>query len=381
MENSNTLYTKEKLFNTDLKGKQREWSISVEKHDTHSVIKTVYGSSGGKMICNEKVITKGKNIGKKNETNHYTQAVSEVNSLWTKKKDTGYLEEGEEKRINFFKPMLVSDYKDNSSHIRFPCFIQPKLDGVRAIYHNGNFFSRGTKEINTVFNIQQELKLINQKGNGILNDIYLDGELFSKELLFEQIVSLVKNVKLSEANIESEIYLEYHIFDYYDPKFPDDTFEERHSKLKQILEYNKGFVYLIKTDVVNNHEEINDNYNNYLSEGYEGLIVRNSEGPYKERVKSKDVQRVKPLLSEEFKIVSFKEGEGLEKGCIIWILETEEKKTFDARPKGTREKRKKQFIDGTGERSIGKMATIKFQNYTENNKPRFPVFVCIRDYE
>jgi len=34
-----------------------------------------------------------------------------------------------------------------------------------------------------------------------------------------------------------------------------------------------------------------------------------------------------------------------------------------------------------GEVLIGKKVTIRFQELTEKNVPRFPIVVCIRDYE
>ena len=81
----------------------------------------------------------------------------------------------------------------------------------------------------------------------------------------------------------------------------------------------------------------------------------------------------------ECRIVGFKEGEGAEVGCVIWICETEDKKQFACRPRGTREERQELFA--TGAEHVGKMLTVRYQELTDDGLLRFPVGIAIRDYE
>lgn len=67
-------------------GKAKIWSIRVFQRDLSAVIETSHGYLGGKIQVNEKVITTGKNIGKKNETTPLQQAESEARAAWIKKK-------------------------------------------------------------------------------------------------------------------------------------------------------------------------------------------------------------------------------------------------------------------------------------------------------
>ena len=68
-------------------GKAKIWSIRVfERHDG-GVIETSHGYLGGKIQVNEKVISTGKNIGKKNETTPLQLAESEARAAWIKKKE------------------------------------------------------------------------------------------------------------------------------------------------------------------------------------------------------------------------------------------------------------------------------------------------------
>ena len=65
-------------------GKTKMWSIKVTERNTGSnivgVIETTHGYIDGKKQVNEKIITEGKNIGKKNETTPLQQAINEARS-------------------------------------------------------------------------------------------------------------------------------------------------------------------------------------------------------------------------------------------------------------------------------------------------------------
>ena len=90
------------------------------------------------------------------------------------------------------------------------------------------------------------------------------------------------------------------------------------------------------------------------------------------------LQKYKEFFDTEAKIVGFKSGEGLDQNCIIWILEYQGK-TFSCRPRGTREERMEQFKNGSD--YIGKLMTVRYQELTDDGLLRFPVAICIRDYE
>ena len=85
-----TLYGKSKT------GKTQVWQIEVIKQGggpaaagggETALIRVTYGYEDGKQVVNEKEITKGKNLGKKNETTPYEQALLEAQSTWEGKID------------------------------------------------------------------------------------------------------------------------------------------------------------------------------------------------------------------------------------------------------------------------------------------------------
>ena len=78
-------------------------------------------------------------------------------------------------------------------------------------------------------------------------------------------------------------------------------------------------------------------------------------------------------------VVGVEQGVGLEDGCVIWVCQTKEGKTFHCRPRGTREDRQQLFENGKD--YVGKMLTVRYQENTDEGLPRFPVGITFRDYE
>ena len=158
-----TLYGKSKT------GKTQVWQIEVIKQDPTAVIRVSYGYEGGKQVVNDKEITKGKNLGKKNETTPYEQALLEAQSTWEGKIDAGYAEKlgnaqapslASDNAVAAHKtisPMLAQDYHKQGKKIVFPCYVQAKLDGVRSIFFNNALTSRNGKPFSGLDHIIAEL--------------------------------------------------------------------------------------------------------------------------------------------------------------------------------------------------------------------------------
>ena len=143
-------------------------------------------------------------------------------------------------------------------------------------------------------------------------------------------------------------------------KFAENLLEKLNALSTEKNDDLKGFnitVYgnLVKvpTLMARNRTEEEFLYRGMLTLGFEGSIVRNMNGLYKadsntksSYLRSMDVQKRKPLFTEEYPIEGFTEGKrGREKGALIWILrrdsEEHDDKLFNATPKNvTIEERK-----------------------------------------
>ena len=116
-----------------------------------------------------------------------------------------------------------------------------------------------------------------------------------------------------------------------------------------------------------------------LSQGYEGMMARNKNSLYKFKNRSYDLQKVKRFQDDEFKIIGGKDGSGREAGMIVFKCITNSGLEFDVRPRGSHEERTKMF--NNLDSYIGKMLTVRFQELTDDGRPRFPVGIAVRDYE
>ena len=175
--------------------------------------------------------------------------------------------------------------------------------------------------------------------------------------------------------------MKFYVFDII-PNEKDITFDDRYKKLKQLEKIIKKKrirnIIISRTEIVNNKEEVIEKHNEYVSEGYEGIMIRNKKGVYKPSKRSKDLKKYKSFIDSEYPIVGFKEGSGTDKGTVIWIVRTPEGIDFSVRPKGTHEYREELLKDANNQ--IGKLLTVKYQELSDTLVPRFPVGIVIRDY-
>jgi DNA ligase-1 len=367
------------LYAESSTGKTKVWKIKVIDRAGVGVIKTAHGYDDGKMVENERLITVGKNIGKSNETTPVEQAVREATSDWNKKKDAGYRPEEEEVAVGGAGaapaayspplPMLALDYHKRGKDITFPAYAQRKLDGVRclAISEKGLYSRLGKK----FPHLETILKEINTLPAGTI----LDGELYSDTLTFQEIVGLVKK----ETLLPKDLSKMEHIFLWVYDTIRGGTYTERKKWLDTLFEKKFKHLRQLPTDECKTVEDIAPLHAKYVEEGYEGLMLRNKAGPYKIGYRSKDLQKYKEFQDDEFEVVGFTEGDGIEKGCVIWTCQTKKGTVFSVRPRGTHEERQELFKKA--KTFVGKNLTVRFQELTDDGIPRFPVGIAFRDYE
>jgi ATP-dependent DNA ligase len=382
-------------------GKTKVWSIRVFERMGQGVIETTHGYLNGKMQVNEKVISQGKNIGKKNETSALEQAVSEARATWVKKIESGYAEsilatmsaevDSEKEAKSEVKsdtqskaqssargkgidaevplPMLAHDYHKRGKSALFPCFVQPKLDGTRCVALPGKgLFSRLRKSFPHMEHILAEI-------HKLPPEIILDGELYSSTLTFQEIVGLVKRETLRDGDAEKQRKIQFHVYDI----VTDMPFQNRLANLKLLFQRHKfQYLVLVPTEVCESEEKMKEKHAEYVAAGYEGIMLRTKQGTYKHS-RSVDLLKYKEFFDDEYEVVGFEQGQGLEEGCVIWVCRTAEEKTFHCRPRGSRESRCELFQQGAD--YIGKKLTVRFQELTDEGIPRFPVGIAFRDYE
>jgi DNA ligase-1 len=371
-------------------GKIKLWSIKVIDRDGEGVIETTFGYQGGKQQVIEKVISTGKNIGKRNETTPLEQALLDARTMWMTKKNSGYtctstsqstsqsvmnhIEGGRIKDVDVSipSPMLAHDYKKRCKSIQFPCYAQRKYDGVRCIgIPKKGLFSRNRKAYPNLDHLVEEL-------DKLPDNLILDGELYSNKLNFQDIISVVKRETLRIGDQEKQYHIEFHVYDIIN----DEPYCKRLNTIQALFmnqEIHKfNHIKFVETELCQSEEHMKELHSGYVQEGYEGIMLRNKNGIYRS-VRSADLLKFKEFIDDEYQIVDYRQGEGLEAGCVIWICQTKHGQVFNCRPRGSRDERMQLFLEGS--KYIGKFLTVRMQELTVDGIPRFPVGITFRDYE
>ena len=348
------------LFGKDKNGGFKEWRISV----FGDVIAITHGKEGGKMQTKTEVI-QGKNIGRSNETSPEQQAILEAESRYKKQLDKDYRENKADLEELEILPMLASDYHKQGHRIVYPCVVQPKLDGCRclAIRHEDHveLRSRGGKEY-TVAHIQDELMCVMKVGE------VWDGEIYKHGLPLEHIMSAAKKPN------ENTPSLEYVLFDV----VTEGVYEDRLIELQRIRRHvldSDSCVKVLKWAIAENEEQMKELHDQYVSDGYEGIMVKNFKGLYESGKRSADLQKMKLFFDEEFEIVAI---HGDRNGNAVFeVFDPLADATFTV-CYGSFEERKYQLAHP--EEFIGKWLTVQYQTrYADSRLLQFPVGKLIRE--
>lgn len=346
------------LYARNKKGDWKIWTIEVIDH----IVITIHGLYGGNLIREERHIE----TLKRPHTNLHDQAKSFALSKWNHKRDRESYRETMTDTTVIARPMLAKTF-DAGKHLHFPLFVQPKIDGLRCIAflekEEVRLYSRTGMEFRSscLINIRKQLENYFKT----YPNVTLDGELYSKDIPFEELSGLCR---AESSGTNSDIT--YYIFD---TIVPDIEFYKR----IQDFPSPSTHIFIVPTTIVENLSQIESFLDDFISQGYEGIMIRNRDGKYQQGHRSWDLQKWKRFEEEEFTITGFTEGSGREKGAVVWECQTQDGKPFRVRPDGDMSTRRKIFQEA--HQYIGKQLTVCFQEWTKDGVPRFPVAKSVRE--
>ncbi len=381
-------------------GKIREWKIVINLFDNtntqisidsdnntnihdnyHCEYFTISGYTGMKMTQSAPtVINIGKNIGKKNETNVLTQSIKECKSKYASKLKAGYTENIKNdttiiKNTMPF-PMAVKSWKDHGNKLHYPLYIQPKLDGIRLLARFENnevkLYTRRLHDIVGFAKLKSHLLEMFKLSN--LKSFIVDGELYSHGMNLQVISGIVRN-EAAEESIKEQ--LKYHVFDFFNVDKPMMSFPDRHDLLQKFAKsYKSDMIILNPTSIADNDVAADDLYNDYIRNGYEGVIYKSSDKPYefdynKEKRSSWYLKR-KKQDDAEFEIIGYTHGNGKDKECIVFKLQGPNNKTFNCVPNGTYEYRKQLYTQAKDAFEINfknKLAKVLYDDLSKDGVP------------
>lgn len=415
------------LYKKNSKGEILIWRIS--NRENYILIES--GKLNGKLAATGRKITEGKNIGKANETSIDEQSHSEVESLIHRKKRQGYksledlnVEKEDTEHITLdlllqlrlpkdstdlegnIKPMKCQQYyrskpnwtdptgkvwKDrkyyyllnpdvekepNAIIIKFPCLIQPKINGVRAtvsLDDSGQvqILSKEGLKYN-IPHIEKEFKSLpfEYTQNNETVDLIYDGELYIHGEPLQNITSAVKSNNMFSSNI---------VFICFDLILPTYQNLMRYEILKYIIKsYDRKYIFKIPTFMAYEDKHVQARTNIWIGAGYEGSICRHPNALYEAGKRPMTMVKLKRIISKEFKITDIvPQDKNPELGMYQCI--TPEGEYFDATATISNEQKEVLLI--TKHQYIGQMLTVDFYEYTEKGIPFHIVNTLIRDYE
>lgn len=271
---------------------------------------------------------------------------------------------------NFIKPMKAHKYEDHKHKLKWPLYVQPKLNGMRCLaFRDGDQILLTTglgNDITTMDHIKQELLDLMEIGET------WDGELYYHGMPLNQIMGIVKANK-SMYPLEEREQIQYHVFDC----ILDKMFNQRADVILQaFIKPNLKYVCRVDTRFIYQKDEIL-HYGAYINSGYEGMMYRNNFGLYTGR-RSYDILKRKDFKDDEFKILRGIEGAGKLEGCLAsFECEAPNGQTFRAPMNGDHHYLEQLWVSEY--MWLDKWLTVKYLELSEYGIPQIPKGIAIRD--
>lgn len=307
------------------------------------------------------------------------------------------------------KTMLACDYVE--SKVVFPIGVQPKIDGVRGLTPEDRLVGRSLKTHKNKFTTQFYSKP---------EYLGFDGELAADH---ETHPDLCRITSSAVGTIEGMPFTMWHLFDALNKHVVKAPYRERHAWLVDHIdsEHFRGNcpnAVVVPMVVINTVEDLRIQHSHFLDLGYEGTILRNLDGRYKDgrsTVLEGLLLRIKDFIEAEFMITSLTEGDSNEnkaqinelgntfrsshqenkvpngmlgsfQGIILndviyggkVVLPAGERITVSP---GNLDHRARKAAWENPDAYIDKVAKFKFFPKGIKDKPRFPTFVSLRSKE
>lgn len=390
-------------------GKFRFWVCECDEiyyEGVGYIIKRSYGQLHGKATFGPDITI----ISGKAKRTTKEQLILQFNSEVKKQLDKGYKEV--EKHPNEYteeelqaiygdvkmregatvKPMLAKQEKDIKNRKIFDkeWYISRKINGVRAlIYYDGKQVrtsSRGATNYDlAIFHIINHPLV--EKFFKNHPDAILDGEIYKAGLSLNKISGICR----TQATVDDGKDLQFYWYDIVDLEQPFSERWKTMNEWKEELQLSDFDPYrhfsdselhiqFLPQQLISSFDNMKKLHDEWVSEGWEGAVIRNPDSVYKPGSRGNDWIKIKVYQDAEYPIVGI--SEGLRDEDMCFILETPSGQQFNCKPMGDREQ--KQWYRDHIDELIGKNLTIKYfemSGVEGSEVPQQPVGICIRDYE
>jgi len=397
------------LISKDTKGKIRVAIISYElinpdnPQTRYFLIHRVSGQLHGKRTQQpDKMVDRGKAT-----RNLWQQVELETNHLVKEKLDKGYRkvekdpEEYSDEELSSIlgeivtgqngvpKPMLAKqvDKVTNTKIFDKEWLASRKIDGLRCLIYMGDdgelhTASRGAMNYDAAMSeilSHPDLIRIFKENPGLI----MDGEAYHHFWSLQQLNSIAR----TQVTVVDYSVLQFYWYDIVDT---NSTFDERLSFMRDIRdqldlsfeperEFESGDlrIQFVPQVSVKGYDNMLKLHNQYVEEGWEGLVVRDPDKVYRPNGRTNDMIKIKVYKSEDFKVVNYELGlRGSED--MVFVCEMPDGRTFKAKPLGDRQQ-KEEYVENFDSLYKNHIGECKFFYYSDDGLPLQPAFKAFRD--
>ena len=287
------------------------------------------------------------------------------------------------------KPMLAkqADKVTNKSIFNKEWYASRKIDGLRALIYMGtdgelHTASRGAMNYDAaMYEILSHPDLIKtfKENPGLI----MDGECYHHGWTLQQLNSIARTQKTAVDYSVLQFY-------WYDIVDTNSIFDERWAFMQDIrdqldLKFDPEKVFndeelriqFVPQLITSSWNAMMDLHNEYVSEGWEGLVIRDPDKVYRPNGRTNDMIKIKVYKDDCFKVVGIEGGlRGSED--MVFIMEMKDGRTFKAKPFGDRAQ-KEEYWENFEDKYKDHIGECKFFYYSDDGIPLQPCFKAFRD--
>lgn len=245
----------------------------------------------------------------------------------------------------------------DADHVIYPCYGSPKMDGVRAKFKNGTFYSSGGHPYKGLENLQELLKRVT---------IEIDTELTVFNKSFQVGSGLIRS---DDPTPDAQM----HILELPTAK---GTFNTRLSMMEDLFhELNNPSICSVPRSALYNEEETQEYYKNCRRLHFEGSIISPYDYEYV-GTRSYRWMKLKPVKDIDTRAVDVYEGKGKYQGQLGGVVVMFEGKRNRVGG-GFSDKQRKDFWANPN-LIIGKMIEVHYMEKTDDGNMRHSRFFDFR---
>lgn len=313
--------------------------------DLCAIIRVESGFVGGKIRATvPTIVCKGKNIGRANQTNPFTQALRDALGLYNKQLKKS-LHSPQATGVTRYPPMLAKVLaRESMDELPYPVYVQRKYNGVRGVaviddtttgvilYSRKGHLYPGFEYLRR--ELDAPLRGIGAELDGDL--IYLDGELYKHGVPLQEISAQARKETGGAEETNTATVIDFMIYDCFMPRRPTLIYSERLAILARMFaRYKFAHCKLVETFTAKDKNEVTRCYEQFLTEGFEGAMIR-LDSPYKysyHDYHSSVLLKMKPVMDGEFEVVGWTVGKkGKAAGAFMVICKTKTGIEFPVTP-------------------------------------------------